>query len=97
MMLIQSEIREELKSEDRSFTEIAKIVGERWQVLPARVKESCETQANSAKERFYGEMAEYKKTAFYAEYQEYLADFRMKHGPARSGECKLCHIAFLIF
>jgi hypothetical protein len=33
LVLIIADIREELKGQDLSFVEIAKLVGERWQVL----------------------------------------------------------------
>jgi len=66
-----------------SFTEIAKVVGERWQVLPTEIRETCEQQANAAKEKYYSELAEYKKTPEYNQYQEYLMEFKAKHGPTR--------------
>lgn len=74
-------MREELKPQELSFTEIAKVVGERWQVLQPEVREAYERQAQAAKEKYYAELAEYKKTPAYAQYQEYLADFKAKHNP----------------
>jgi hypothetical protein len=76
-------VREELRGQDLSFTEIAKLVGERWQVLAPDLRESCERQAAGAKEKYYAEMADYKKTPHYAQYQEYLADFKAKHAAPR--------------
>jgi hypothetical protein len=78
-------VREDLKGQDLSFTEIAKIVGERWQVLPPDTRETCEQQANLAKEKYYSELAEYKKTPEYTQYQEYLLEFKAKHGAPRTG------------
>jgi hypothetical protein len=78
-------VREELKGQELSFTEIAKIVGERWQLLPSEVRDIFERQAQSAKEKYYAELAEYKKTTQYAQYQEYLADFKAKHAAPRTG------------
>jgi hypothetical protein len=72
-------VRESLKGQDLSFTEIAKVVGERWQVLPADEREGCERQANGAKERYYAALAEYKKTTDFKAYQKYLEDFKAKH------------------
>lgn len=72
------EMRDKLKGQDLSFTEIAKIVGENWQDLPPREKEPCERQAQALKEKFYADLNEYKKTPQYAQYQEYLADFKAK-------------------
>jgi hypothetical protein len=74
-----------LKGQDLSFTEIAKLVGERWQVLEPNIREAFEKQASSAKEKYYAQMAEYKKTPQYQEYQHYLADFKAKHSTPRSG------------
>lgn len=74
-------VREELKNENLSFSEIAKKVGERWQVLPAESKEPYETQAAAAKGQYLAAMAQYKKTAEYKNYLEYLADFKSKNMP----------------
>ena len=78
-------MRETLKGQELSFTEIAKIVGERWQVLPANAREACERQANAAKEKYDAELAEYKKTPQYHTYQKYLAEFKAKHAAAPKG------------
>lgn len=75
-----------MKGQDLSFTEIAKVVGERWQVLPAEERETCERQANSAKERYYAELADYKKTPQFEAYQQYLVDFRAKHAVPNKGQ-----------
>lgn len=80
------EVREELKGQELGFTEIAKVVGERWQALPPDVREAYEQQANAAKEKYYAELAEYKKTPEHFRYQEYLVDFKAKHGATRVGE-----------
>ena len=71
-----------MKGQELSFTEIAKIVGERWQVLVPDIKDGYERQAASAKEKYYTALAEYKKTPQYIQYQEYLTDFKAKHYPA---------------
>ena len=83
------EVREDIKGQDLSFTEIAKIVGERWQILQSEVRETYEQQANASKEKYYAELAEYKKTPEYVQYQDYLIDFRAKHGPLRAGETQV--------
>ena len=76
---VGSEMRDRLKGQDLSFTEIAKIVGERWQDLSTGQKEPCERRAQSLKEKYYADLAEYKKTPQYTQYQGYLADFKAKH------------------
>ena len=74
-----SEIREDLKPLNLTFTEIAKRVGESWQVLSLEEKETYESQASALKERYTLELIEYKKTLKYHEYAAYLADFKAKH------------------
>ena len=78
-LIALAEMRDKLKGQDLSFTEIAKIVGESWQVLSVQEKEPCERQAQALKEKYYTNLTEYKKTPQYALYQEYLADFKAKH------------------
>lgn len=68
-----------MKSLNLSFTDIAKRVGEKWQVLLTEEKEPYETQATSAKERFHTEMAAYKMTDTFVEYSDYLTDFKTKN------------------
>jgi hypothetical protein len=84
-VLIIADIREELKGQDLSFVEIAKLVGERWQVLDSSIREAFEKQAATAKVKYYAQMAEYKKTPRYQEYQQYLADFHAKYTEPRTG------------
>ncbi|KAF3006024.1 hypothetical protein E8E13_010662 [Curvularia kusanoi] len=86
-VIFSNQVREVLKGQDLSFTEIAKVVGERWQVLPSEEREACERQANSAKEKYYAGLAEYKKTEQYESYQKYLEEFRAKHNaPTKEGK-----------
>lgn len=82
-------MREELKGRNLSFTEIAKLVGENWQNLNAAEKEPYESQAQSIKERFLRDLAEYKKTPDYKKYMAYLQDFKAKHGSPSQGMCPI--------
>ncbi|KAI9776349.1 MAG: hypothetical protein M1839_000429 [Geoglossum umbratile] len=77
-VIFSNKIREDVKDQNLSFTEIAKLVGESWQLLPAVEKESYESQALAAKERYNAELTEYKKTAAYIEYTKYLVEFKAK-------------------
>lgn len=61
------------------------MVGEKWQVVPADEREACERQASSAKEKYYTELAEYKKTTEFEVYQKYLEDFKSKHAAPTKG------------
>ncbi|KAF2142107.1 uncharacterized protein K452DRAFT_326624 [Aplosporella prunicola CBS 121167] len=78
-VIFSNQMREMLKGQELSFTEIAKLVGERWQTLSPRSREACEREAAAAKEKYYAELADYKRTPEYARYQQYLADFKAKH------------------
>ncbi|KAL2165163.1 hypothetical protein VTH06DRAFT_459 [Thermothelomyces fergusii] len=79
-VLFSNKMREELKGRNLSFTEIAKLVGENWQNLTAAEKEPYEAQAQAIKEKYLADLAEYKKTPQYSQYQAYLREFKAKHG-----------------
>ena len=55
-------------------------------MLPGEEREACERQANSAKEKYYAELADYKKTPQYDIYQKYLEDFKAKHAVPTKGQ-----------
>ncbi|RKF80586.1 putative hmg box protein [Golovinomyces cichoracearum] len=78
-------LREEIRGQNLSFSEIAKYVGERWQNLSPAEKENLEQQAFKAKEKYNKELMEYKKTDLYKEYAKYLADFKAKHSCRNPG------------
>ncbi|TGZ79308.1 hypothetical protein EX30DRAFT_110673 [Ascodesmis nigricans] len=77
-VMFANSVRDELKGQNLSFTDIAKLVGERWKVLPPEDKESYEIRASVAKDKYNLEFEEYKKTDKYQEYMRYLADFKAK-------------------
>ncbi|MCJ1412902.1 hypothetical protein MMC19_007002 [Ptychographa xylographoides] len=77
-VIFSNKVREDLKSQNLSFTDIAKRVGEQWQLLGAEEKEPYETQALSGKERYTAELNQYKRTSKYKGYSEYLAEFKAK-------------------
>ncbi|KAL1304592.1 hypothetical protein AAFC00_003561 [Neodothiora populina] len=79
-VLFSNQMRDELKGQDLGFSEIAKIVGERWQNSAPTEKEPCEREAQATKEKYAADLKEYKRTTHYADYQAYLADFKAKHG-----------------
>ena len=72
-------MRELLKPQSLSFTEIAKRVGEQWQSLDPHVKGQYESRAASAKEKYRADIAQYKTTDHYREYNEYLHAFNLKN------------------
>lgn len=85
-VIFSNKIREELRPQNLTFTDIAKRVGESWQVLLAEEKEPYESQASAAKEKYHAEMAKYKKTDAYKEYTQYLADFKAKNATNLEGK-----------
>ncbi|KAF2749471.1 HMG-box, partial [Sporormia fimetaria CBS 119925] len=85
-VIFSNMVRERLKDENLSFTEIAKKVGEMWQVLDPQERERCEHQAAEAKRDYKEKMEEYKKTAEYEAYQRYLEEFKRKHGLPQKGQ-----------
>lgn len=79
-------MREDLKSQNLTFTEIAKLVGENWQNLASNEKEGYETQANTAKEKYHKDLLEYKKTSEYRKYAQYLQEFKEKQAKQSQGK-----------
>ncbi|ROW18315.1 hypothetical protein VPNG_00340 [Cytospora leucostoma] len=78
-VLFSNKMREDLKGQNLTFTEIAKLVGENWQGLTQAEKEPYERQAQTAKEKYNQDLTEYKKTPEYRKYLQYLQDFKVKH------------------
>jgi HMG (high mobility group) box len=83
-VIFSNKIREEIRAENLSFTDIAKLVGDRWQKLTPEEKEPFESKANEAKEIFHAQLTQYKKTDSYKEYMQYIADFKVKHAATSS-------------
>ncbi|KAF8464586.1 hypothetical protein BDZ91DRAFT_776726 [Kalaharituber pfeilii] len=84
-VMFANRVRDELKGQSLSFTDIAKLVGERWKVLDPDHKEEFEFAASVAKSKYNSELAEYKKTDNYKEYLQYLAEFKARTNKEGSG------------
>lgn len=82
---LATETREDLRGQNLSFTEIAKLVGEKWQVLSPEEKDPYDSQASAAKERYNAELTVYKKMDGHRAYTQYLADFKAKYSIQQSG------------
>ena len=80
-----------MKDRKLSFTDMAKVAGEKWQALPAEAREAFESQASAAKARFNAELAEYKKTDQYEQYQGYLAEFKGRGSMTQSGATRFSY------
>ena len=72
------DVRKDLLAGEHTFTEIAKMVGERWQVLDLETKENYEEMAAKSKTRYNDEMVEYMKNTEYKNYQVYLKKWHAK-------------------
>jgi hypothetical protein len=61
-----------------TFSEIAKVVGQRWQMLLPSEQEGYRLQSEASKKKYADDMAEYKKTPEYESYQKYVKEFEAK-------------------
>jgi hypothetical protein len=91
-------VRQSLKAQDLSFTEIAKIVGEKWKMSSAEAREPYQRQANAGKEKYHAELAKYKKYPEYDAYQKYIEEFKAESITQYNGSsysrflCMFAHI-----
>lgn len=81
-------MREDLKGRNLTFTEIAKLVGESWQSLDPSEREPFEAFSQKAKDKYNQDLANYKKTDKYREYNEYLAEFKAKQAGNGKGSSR---------
>jgi regulator of protease activity HflC (stomatin/prohibitin superfamily) len=86
VLTFETEVREEVKGRDLSFTEIAQLVGKRWQLLAPETRKNLEREADMAKEKYSAAVTEYKMTPQYAQYRKYLADFNAKYAASSPGK-----------
>lgn len=82
---LTAEMRDDLKGRNLTFTEIAKLVGEHWQNLSPTEKEPFESQAQTAKDKYNNELADYKKTPQHKKYMQYLQEFKAKYAHQSQG------------
>ena len=75
-VLFSNHTREQMKDQNRSFTQLSKVVGEKWQQLSRDEKEEWKKKAAVPWETYKAELAEYQKTDSFRDYQRYLADFK---------------------
>ncbi|OZJ04422.1 hypothetical protein BZG36_02922 [Bifiguratus adelaidae] len=81
-VMFSNKIRSDLRDQSMSFTDLAKIVADRWKALPKDEKDHYETVARKAKDEYMQLMAEYETTDEHKQYQGYLADFKAKQESA---------------
>jgi hypothetical protein len=78
-VLFSNEIRDKIEGRNLSFTERAKLSGEKWSSLSPGEKGSYQGRAFYAKEIYDAELSEYKQTSQYREYLQYLLEFKARH------------------
>lgn len=75
-VLFSNDMREGLKPQGLSFTEMSRRAGERWQSLRPEEKERWKQQAALPWENYKAELAEYQQSDNYKKYAQYLANFK---------------------
>ncbi|POV96959.1 hypothetical protein PSTT_15330 [Puccinia striiformis] len=86
-VMFSNTVREQLKGQQISFTEIARTVGERWktlersaketkQALTNRIPQAFEREASEQKDRWTKSMLAYKRTHEYEQHRRYLQQFK---------------------
>ncbi|OLL25257.1 High mobility group protein 20A [Neolecta irregularis DAH-3] len=83
-------VREELKAQNISFTEMAKIVGNQWKSLPLDIRDAKDSEAAIQKEVYLNSLKAYRKTKQYQLYKAYLAEFKSKYGRDGTDSLRKC-------
>ncbi|GAN11608.1 hypothetical protein MAM1_0746d11183 [Mucor ambiguus] len=81
-IMFSNDSRAELKNQNLSFAELAKIVGDQWKNLSHMEKQSYERRAMRAKDEYLAALEQYRQTPQYHRYQEYLNEFKSKQDAA---------------
>lgn len=81
-IMFSNDARTELKNQNLSFAELAKIVGDQWKNLSHVDKQAYERMAMRAKDEYLASLEQYRQTVSYKQYQEYLDDFKSKQDAA---------------
>ncbi|KAL0079244.1 hypothetical protein J3Q64DRAFT_1259000 [Phycomyces blakesleeanus] len=81
-VMFSNDVRAELRSRNMTFTELAKLVGDRWKNLNHDEKQRYETNAMVARKQYQIRLEDYQRTTEFKQYQEYIRDFKAKHEAA---------------
>ncbi|RCH79247.1 hypothetical protein CU098_000646, partial [Rhizopus stolonifer] len=81
-VMFSNDVRAELKQQNKSFTDLAKIIGDRWKNITPAEKEMYETIALKAREEYLKKIEEYQKTDAFKKYQQYISDFKAENEAA---------------
>lgn len=97
-IMFSNHVRSELKEQNKSFTDLAKIIGDRWKNILPEDKELYEIEAQKARETYMRKVDDYQKTDAYKKYQKYLTDFKAENEAAgkkkKNAQC-LCTYSLL--
>lgn len=61
-VMFSNDVRAELKKQNKSFTDLAKIIGDRWKNISPEEKEAYEINALKSREEYLKKLEEYHKT-----------------------------------
>lgn len=75
-VLFSNHTREQLKEQNLSFTDLSKVVGEKWQQLTRDEREEWKAKGGVPWERYKAEVAKYQKTDDFQDYKRYLTEFK---------------------
>ncbi|KAL0078731.1 hypothetical protein J3Q64DRAFT_1643871 [Phycomyces blakesleeanus] len=75
-IMFSNHARTELKDQNLTFSELAKIVGDRWKNLSFAEKQEYERTAMRAKDEYSAQFDRYRRTPEYKSHQEYLKEFK---------------------
>lgn len=81
-VMFSNDVRAELKQQNKSFTDLAKIIGDRWKNIAPEEKEMYETNAQKAREEYLRKIEDYQRTDAYKQYQKYISDFKAENEAA---------------
>ncbi len=87
-VLFSNKMREDLKDQSFSFTEISRTVGDRWQTMSSEEKEFWKKKAAVPWEKYKSDLAAYQKTDNYKKYVDYLTEFKATHTPKRKADAQ---------
>lgn len=76
-ILFSNDVRKNLQHQQLSFTQMARQVGESWQLFGSAELSEWKLRAAAARELYLQDLEEYKQTGEYKEYQRYLFDFKL--------------------
>lgn len=83
-IMFSNDARAELKHQNLSFADMAKIVGDQWKNLSHAKKQHYERMAMRAKDEYLAALEQYRQTPQYQQYKNYLDDFKQKQQEANS-------------